>query len=218
MTVYVGPNSGHATLPSFYFARSRDARVRVRASDGFNVGAARSARFVALGSPPQVSILDPSGTTRIAAGARLQLLGRAFDQQLRALAAGRLEWLDGPFRLGRGTALSAEPLPPGRNVIRLLARSVSGAAESKPVVVLVGRPALPFLRLRVPRRLGPGARSLTLVASSTVAATLTVDRRRLALARRPRRLVLRIGRGPLLLELAVTRAGVRTPFAVRVER
>lgn len=218
-TVYLGPNRGHVSLPSFYFAGSRDARVRVRASDGFNAVAALSARFTALPAPPQATILSPASGTRIAGDARLQLLGRAFDQRLRRLTGRAMQWRFGRFVLGSGAALSAEPLPPGRDRIQLLARSGAGPAGVAAITVVVKRVPFPFLRLRLPRRLAPGARLLRFHASSTVPGTvLRIDGRRFRLSARPRGFKLRVGRGPLLLQMSVSYDGATSPFAELVQR
>jgi len=51
-TVFVCPNIGHISLPSSYFTASRDARIRIRASEPFELVDALSARFTVLGAPP----------------------------------------------------------------------------------------------------------------------------------------------------------------------
>ena len=55
-TVFIGPNTGHASLPGSYLEGSRSARVRVRVNDGFNESVAVSSRFTVLDAPPQVTI------------------------------------------------------------------------------------------------------------------------------------------------------------------
>jgi hypothetical protein len=218
--IYLGPNRGHTRLPSFYFAASRDARVRVVASDGFNQTAAVSARFTALASPPQVLITSPNRGFRIAGDANLQLAGEGFDQRLRRLSGRQLHWLDGPFSLGHGATLSAEPLPPGRNMIRLVGRDAAGGQASATQTVLVTKVKLPFLHLRIPARTGARARRLILTASASHPATLSINGHRFQLTRKSKRLRLAIrpGRLALLLELAVSDHGVRIPFAAKVAR
>jgi len=191
----------------------------VRASDGFNAVSALSARFSALPAPPQAAILSPANGTQIAGDARLQLLGRAFDQGLRSLAGRAMQWRFGRFVLGSGAALSAEPLPPGRDRIGLLARSGNGPAGTAAITVVVRKVALPFLHLGLPRRLAPGQRVLRFRASSTVpGSVLRVQGKRFRLSSRSRVFRLRVGRGALLLELSVTYDGSTTPFAALVGR
>jgi hypothetical protein len=207
-------------LPSFYFAASRNARIRVTASDGFNQTSAVSAQFIARGSPPQVLITSPNRGFRVAGDANLQLAGEAFDQRLRRLGGHQLHWLDGSFSLGYGATLNAEPLPPGRNVIRLVGQDSSAATASASRTVVVTKVKLPFLHLRIPSRVGPHARKLILTASASHPATLTINGHRFELTKKFRhlRLAIKRGRRAVLLELAVSEHGVRIPFAAKVAR
>jgi hypothetical protein len=218
--IYLGPNRGHTRLPSFYFVASRNARVRITASDGFNQASAASARFTALGSPPQVLITSPNRGSRIAGDANLQLTGEAIDQKLQRLSGHHLHWFDGSFSLGFGPALSAKPLPPGQNVIRLVGRDAAGNTASTSLRVTVRPVKLPFLHLRIPGHVGPRARRLILTASASHPATLTINGHRFRLTKGSRHLTLAIkrGRSALLLELAVSEGGVRIPFASKVRR
>jgi len=167
-TIFIGAGHGQATLPSFYFARSPAARVRVRINDGFNETAAVSAPFIAADAPPKVSIETPGPGTHLSGEARLQLTGEAFDQQLRPLTGHSLQWFDGPFRLGSGTTISAVPLPPGPNQIRLVARDAAGRTASATIVVTVMPANLPFLDLTIPASVSSTATQLTVLASAAV--------------------------------------------------
>jgi hypothetical protein len=203
-------------LPGSYLEGSRAARVRIRVGDGFNQTVAVSGRFTVLSAPPQVSI---SKTLRSLPGdARLQLQGQAFDQRPAALAGRNLRWFDGPFALGRGTTLSAGPLPPGQNRIRLVA-SDSGGAGSASVVVSVSPVRLRFLQLAIPKILAASARKLILHARSAVRATLALGHRRFGLGPRQKKLSIPVkSAGPLLLHLALSAGGTRTPFSALVKR
>jgi hypothetical protein len=218
--IYLGPNRGRALLPSWYFAGSRDARIRVTASDGFDQTSATSARFTALGSPPQVAIAGPLHGLRIAGDARLTLSGTAFDQNLHVLRGRRLEWFDGTVALGHGATLNAPPLPAGRNRIRLVARDAAGRTASATVMIRVTAVKLSFLHLHVPAQIARHARQLVMKASSTIPVTLTVAGHRFRLAPKAKALRLTVapGQRPLLLELSVPEQGVSVPFAVRVLR
>ncbi len=218
--IFDGPNKGHALLQSFFLTASRHARVRVRISDGFNQSDARSGVFIALGAPPQVTILTRLiRRMHLAGDARLQLTGQAVDQTAQVLTGRRLRWSDGPFLLGTGSAISAGPLPAGINHIRLVARDPSGRAGSATLNVIVNPVALPFLKLTIPKLVSRRSKRLKLRAGASIPATLTIGRRRFQLGN-PRTISVPIapGRGQLLLHLSVIADGITTPFAARITR
>ena len=219
-TIFIGADRGRVSLPSFYFPGSRDGRVRVRVNDGFNETAAVSAAFTAAGAPPQVSIVSPGPRTQLSGDATLQLAGEAFDQQLRSLSGHSLQWFDGAVPLGSGATISAGPLPPGANRIRLVARDAAGRTASATIVVNVTPVKVPFLNLTIPARVSSRASQLTLLASSAVPAKLTISGRSFDLTRTPKRLIVPImpGQSPLLLELRATANGTSTPFAAEITR
>ena len=216
-TVFIGPNTGHASLPGSYLDGSRSAEVRVRVNDGFNESAAISSRFTVLDAPPQVTIARTLKT--IPGDATLQLTGQAFDQQAHALGGRSLRWFDGPFQLGSGSMISAGPLPAGKNRIRLIARDHAGHTSSARLTVMVSPLRPPFLRLEIPKSVPRTMSKLVLRASSAVDSMLTIGKRKFRLGPKRKKLSLPIkGGGPLLLHLAVTAGGVRTPFAAVVKR
>ena len=219
-TIFLGPDRGRAVLPSFYLIASHAARVRVRINDGFNETAAVSSRFTALGAPPIVHIVTPASGGELAGDATLQLAGQALDQTLRQLSGNRMRWFDGPFLLGTGTQLSAGPLPPGANHIRLVAVDRAGRRSSAAVEVTVNQAYLPFLSLAMPKRISRRAQRLTLRAASSLPSVLEIGGKSYALTRSPReiKLSLHLGRTPLLFKLKITAAGHTIPFAAEVGR
>jgi hypothetical protein len=219
-TIFIGGDRGQATLPSFYFASSPHALVRVRINDGFNETAAVSAPFTAADTPPQVSIATPGTRTQLSGEARLQLAGEAFDQQLRSLTGHSLQWFDGPFRLGSGAAISAGPLPPGPNRIRLVARDAAGRTASATIVVNVTPVKLPFLNLTIPAQISSSATQLTLLASAAVPAQLAIGSLAFTLTGEPQQLTVPItpGHNPLLLQMRAIARGTNTPFAAQITR
>ncbi len=52
-TAWMGPNTGHVTLPASVLAASNNARIRVTVNDGFSDAGATSAAFKTAGSPPR---------------------------------------------------------------------------------------------------------------------------------------------------------------------
>ena len=221
--IHLGRGGGAVRLPSGLMAASRRARIRVRANDGFHETAARSARFRSVGHKPNVRITSPAGGTLVGADETVYLAGGAYDDQHLQLGGKRLQWFDGRRRLGRGPAISAAGLRPGRHVIRLVARDRLGrrAGASVRLRVRAVKPAV--LSLAAPEAVGPTARRLRLSIASTVAARVVVRgsgvRSAVArVSRRPRSVSVRVRPGgePLHLTLAL-RAGrrlTRVPLAI----
>ncbi len=220
-TIFIGPNTSRASLPSFYFTASRLARVRVRVNDGFNETDAVSRRFTAAGAPPVVTILTAfAPQMHLAGDASAQLEGGAVDQDDQVLSGKRLQWYDGPFRLGTGADISAGPLPPGKNHLRLVARDPAGRTASATLTVTVSPVHLTFLKLRLPKRVGAGTGNLAFQASASIPCTLTIGRHKFKLTTKSKRFHLTIGPGKasLLLQLNVAADGITTPFAAEIKR
>src|SRR5262249_22714968 len=118
--VYYGASTGRATLPAALLQASRQARVRVRVTDGFGAAEATSAPFRADGTPPRAQIVRPVGTERLQAGQRAVLVGQATDDAHRQLTGKRLRWFAGHRRLGTGARLTTR-LPAGTVRLRMVA-------------------------------------------------------------------------------------------------
>jgi hypothetical protein len=220
-TIFVGPNRDHLTVRSFDLTASRHARIRVRISDGWNQPSALSKQFVSLGAPPEVTILTQfAKRMRLAGDAAVQLSGTAIDQDAQTLTGRQLRWYDGPFLIGTGAQISAGPLPPGVNHLRLVARDPSGRTASASVTVTITAVRLPFLALAIPKHVGRKARSLTLRGSARIPTTVTIGRDRFRLTTKTKTFVLPISRGrtPLLLHVSVAAAGLTTAYAAVVTR
>ena len=175
-------------LQARLFGRSKQARVRVIVSDGWNEAVARSARFRADGTPPQVSIDAADRPTRVRADGTLDLTGRAQDDRFRELTRGALTWRAGRGVLQRGERLAMTGgLRPGRHTVTLEARDRYGrrGRASTTVNVLAVQPR--FLTLRSPRTVARGARTVALQLQTNTAATLRIGHRRLTVDRRLRR-------------------------------
>ncbi len=220
-TIYAGPDSGRASLSSFFFAASRNARVRVRVNDGWEDTDAISKRFVSLGAPPKVAIL-----TRLAHGmalegdAKLPLTCRAIDQNGHLLSGKSLRWYDGTISLGHGSTIEAGPLPAGVNHIKLVARGKSGQTASASLALTVKQVTLPGLTLSFPKELSRHARKLRFSAAATISTTLTVNGHKILLGAKSTSFSLPVhaGRKPLLLAIQVTTEGVSTPMAFALSR
>ena len=217
-TVFLSPNSGHVLLPALDSTASRNARIRVRVIDAFDLEGTVSPRFTVVGAPPRVTILSSfSRRMKLDGAAKLPLQGLAFDQAHKQLTGNSLRWFDGPFAIGTGSSISAGPLPAGANHIRLVARDPAGRTASTAITVNIGHVTLPFVTLAVPAHARRHARTLTLHASATVPATVTIARHKFHLVRKRRRYRLEItpGRAPILLHVSVSANGITTPSRLR---
>ena len=201
--------SGSVSVPSRTLGYSRNARLRVRVSDGFDVATAMSGVLHAVGAPPAVHIIGGTPGGRMRADAMLLLRGSAYDDAGSRLTGRSLRWYAGRRLLGRGELLTVHGLPAGTTAIRLVATDARGrSAQTRlPLKVLAVRPR--FLVARAPKRLAPTARRVRIVVASNVPAVLTIAGGRYALGRTPRALTLAIrrGRAPLRLAYSLSSSG-----------
>jgi hypothetical protein len=218
--VYLGPNKDQIELPSYDFAASRSARVRVRVNDGFNETAVVSGRFAAIGAPPGVIILSPGPGQRIMNDASLYLSGQAYGDDGRTVRGGTFRWYAGRRFLGSGPRISVTALQPGATSIRLVVRDASGRVGSTFVGVQLGAAAPRFLILRAPQTISRKARRLSLQIESTIPATLHVGRATYQVDRRARRIAVRVqpGTKTLTLRLRLVASGHSTTVKVSVMR
>ena len=207
------------TLPAELLRPSRNARLRLRVSDGFNTTRVTSAPFVVARRAPRVVILDAGPGLRSDAGAEVVLNGQARDDQGRPIVGRRLRWLAGRRLLGTGTALSAEPRL-GTRSIRLVATDRAGRVGSASVPIRVRATTPFFVRFDAAGRIARRATSVLLTAATTQAATLRVGRRRFAVGPAARRLRLPVprGRGRHTLRLTLTAGGRRAVRLLVVTR
>jgi hypothetical protein len=215
--IYVGPDRGRAEIPGSYLEASHRARLRVRVNDGFDEAVATSGIFTSRAAPPVVTI---ARAPKVLPGdARLQLTGQAFEAGPTALGGKRLRWFDGSVPLGSGAEITAGPLPPGKNHIRLVAHGSGGSTATARVKVKVKPVRLPFLRLSIPKKAPRRAKRIVIRARSAVPARLTVNGSKFKLGKKIKKLDIAVtSRRQSLLQMTVTAAGVRTSFAANVKR
>jgi hypothetical protein len=123
--VWMGPNAGGVVfLSPSLFPFSRQARIRVLVSDGFNQAQAVSGPLRSAGRPPHVYIVSPAPGAALSASQRVTLGGQAVDDSFHPIAARALVWSTGRKRLGVGTSLTvqAKELGSGPVVVTLRAR------------------------------------------------------------------------------------------------
>jgi hypothetical protein len=217
-TLYVGPATGSARLPSALVARARAARIRVTISDGFNLAAALSGRFRAVGAPPHVTIVAPRPATRLSTDGALELDGTAFDDRGHPVGGSGLTWYAVRRQLGRGNRVHVQGLAAGRVRITLRARGADGRVGSASVVVLVRASAPRVLSLSTPRTIPASATSMAIRLATTEPATLRVGAQHYPVSRRPRRVVIRFTRGSSQILLTLTTRRRKTRFMIILAR
>ena len=173
-SVWSGPDSGRAVVPSEALAASKKGRIRVRVNDGFSEGSATSARLRVAGTPPRVTIHMPVTGTPLTAEDRVVLAGAASDDRRREIKPKRLSWYDGKRKLGRGESVELEGLPAGNRRIRLMARDAKGRESSASVRVRIQAVAPVAAPLELPELLSPKARKMKIRIATNVDATLSV--------------------------------------------
>jgi hypothetical protein len=123
-------------LPLRLFSASKNARLRLVASDGMNEAMVISAPFVSPGAPPIVQILAPAHDLQMLSSGVLNLTGQGFDDRSQAIAAKDLRWtLDGaPWGESGAERTLIQPAP-GRHVITLTGRDRQGRTTQAQRVV-----------------------------------------------------------------------------------
>ena len=194
-TVYDGPSTGRANVPGRFLEGSRQARIRVYVSDGFNEASAVSPLFRADGTAPVSQIVRPAIGEPIRAGERTLLIASAFDDRHRSLHGRSLTWYAGRHRLGSGEQLDAA-LPPGRIVLRLVTRDRAGQQTVLRRVLHVIAAPLHLLQLISPDTVRHRARTITVRITASTTATLIAGGHRYHVGRRSRTIVLGLPRRP----------------------
>ena len=201
-----GPASRPAQIPSRFLSASRDARLRVRVSDGFDVGTAISGRLRAVGAPPSVRITGAKRGGRVLATSTLLLEGTAFDDAARPLRGGRLKWYANGRLIGRGELLTVRRLPPGSTLIELRATDSHGrtAEATRRLEVLAPEPVLSFVR--APAAVSRHARRIRMALTSNVSAVFKIAGARHRIGRKRRTIAIAIHPG---------RSTLRLPYSLR---
>ncbi|MGI8413613.1 MAG: hypothetical protein ACR2QA_14240 [Solirubrobacteraceae bacterium] len=198
-----------ARVPSRTLSASRNARLRIRVSDGFDVATVTSGRLHAAGGPPLVRIVAGGRGGRVRADETLLLQGEAFDDAGRLLTGQQLKWYAGKRLLGRGERLTVQSLPSNTRAIRLVATDAHGRSSRATLPVQV-RPVPPTFRLTLaPTHVAPKARHVRVVVASTVPALLRIAGVGHPIGRRPSAITIAIrpGHGPLRLKYSLSSRG-----------
>jgi hypothetical protein len=199
--------AGHAVLPAGMLTASRQGRLRLLATDGFNTTATAPRPVVVGARAPTVTITDPASREPVQGGEELYLQGSAVDDVGRSVPSGRLRWYAGRHLLGTGAMLSAA-LPAGANSVTLEARATDGVGRAT-VGVRVHVTTPLFLRFVAPHRLSRRARTLTISVAATEPAVLKLGDQHASVGRNARKVNLRIqpGRSTLNLHFVLSAGG-----------
>ena len=218
-TILVGPSSGRRTIPMAMLSRARNARIRVRVDDGFDEASARSGRLNVSGAPPLVRVLEPASRQRIRADGPLRLSAQAFGDFGKPLPWRAVRWFDGRRKLATGASVTVGGLRAGRHRIRAVARA-GGRTGSTTVTIGVRAVAPAFLRLDAPGKIKRRARKVTLRVASTVAARLTIGRKRFNVGPRSKRVTVKVrpGSSTLRLRLRLRSGGKSASETVSIDR
>jgi DNA-binding beta-propeller fold protein YncE len=190
-----------ARVPSRLLSASRNGRLRVRVSDGFDADVAISGRLRASGAPPLVRIVRSGRGNRAREGSTLLLRGTAFDDADRPLTGRHLRWYAGKRLIGRGELLTVMQLSREDKLIRLVATDAHGRSSQAQLRLKVVAVPPAFLVARAPAHIKASAKRVRIVIASTVPSVLTIAGSRHRVGRKSRAITLRIARGHRALRL-----------------
>ena len=171
-TIAAGLTSPSLRLPKRILSASGNARLRIRAGDGFNEGQGRSCRFRAAGAGPGVEIISLDRRTALDGNLTVALSGQAFDDRGKPVAAKQLRWLSSGHPVARGDSATVPAALLGRR-LTLTATDYHGRRGSASVSLLIKRPKPLFLELSASRT-RPVAHVLRLRVASSVPARLRI--------------------------------------------
>lgn len=209
-----------ATLPARYFTASRNARVKVKVSDGLQEATAISGRFAAAGAAPTVTI-DPLGKSRIPNDASLYLSGAAYDDADAALTGRALTWKAGRQTIGHGQTISVAGLPASTRKITLLAKDRLGRVGRATVRLRLKAAAPRILTLKLPKKADGSAvlrATASLESQLTVTGGLRKVRAKVGRKVSSVRVRLKGGKQPARLKLKVSAAGRSSVTHARIAR
>jgi hypothetical protein len=220
-TVVADGVTGHsARVPSRFLSASRNARLRVLVSDGFDVTTATSGRLRSRGVPPTVQILSRFRRGHVLDTATLLLQGSAFDDANRPLTGRHLKWYLGKRLIGTGERVTLTRPKAGNTVIRLVATDSHGRSSQATLPLQVKAVPARYLLFDAPLLVSRHARVVKMRIAASGPATFTIAGKRYAVSPRMRTITVRVRRGKRLIRLPCSlrsRGGVirETYIAIR---
>jgi len=200
-----------AIVPSQFLSASRNARLRVRISDGFDVTTILSGRLSARGVPPVVQIIGAPRRGHVLATATLLLRGSAFDDAGRPITGRHLRWYLGRRLIGFGERVTESNLTSGATMIRLVATDARGRSAQSSLPLRVSAVAAHYLVFDAPLLVSTRARSIRIEVAATAKAAFTIAGRRYSVGPQLRAITVRIRPGKSLLRFD---ASLRSPGGV----
>jgi hypothetical protein len=190
-----------ASVPSRFISASRNGRLRVRISDGFDVTTVTSGKLLAQGAPPVVRIVGGPRRGHVRSTTSLLLQGSAFDDADRPLTGGRLRWFAGKRLIGLGERITVTGLAAGRTTIRLVATDSHGRSSQAVLPLHVDASLARYVVFDAPLLVSIRARSLRMRIAASAPATFTIAGKHFAVARTPRAITVRFKPGKSILRL-----------------
>jgi hypothetical protein len=136
--VYLGPNHGRWTVPGRLLSTTKEGRVRVVISDGFNEVEQEIGPFIVRASAPLLEIQGVPDGASFPQSTPLRFQAAAFGDGLMPLSPKNIRWsLDGK-ELGAGAEIEVRNLEAGRHFVQAVARE--GKLESAREVMFEVRP------------------------------------------------------------------------------
>jgi hypothetical protein len=210
--VVAGPiTSTLVRVPSRLLGGSRDGRLQVRVSDGFNLTTVTSGRLRVVGTPPVVQIIGAPRRGQVRADEMLPLQGSAFDDRSRPITGGHLRWYLGKRLIGIGENATLHGMRPGSTVLRLVATDSHGRSRQATIRLRVSAVAARYLLFDAPLLVSSRARTVRIRVASSAPATFTIAGRRYAVSQRLRTITVAVRRGTSLIRLP---CALRSPGGV----
>jgi hypothetical protein len=203
-----------AAISSRFLSASKNARLRVRISDGFNTTTVVSGRLRSRGVAPVVQILGAPRSGRVVQTETVVVEGSAFDDAGRPLTGRHLTWYLGKRRVGRGAELALSGMQPANTTLRLVATDSQHRSSKASIRLRITAAPPRYLLFLAPELISAKARSVTIKVAAGLPATLTIAGKRYTVGPKAIRTIkVRIKPGKSLLELKCTlrsRGGVVT--------
>ena len=218
-TLSTGLNGDRVSLPASLFARSHEARIRLRASDGFNETIVTSAKLSAEGTPPVPHIQEPVAGAHFRNDVALRLSGTGFSDSGKPLPSNAFHWFDGDRPLGVGPRLSVFDRERGYHTIRLVVDD-DGRKGEVSVKIFIDAVAPTFMGLKVPEVVSHYEDEVRISVASSMPAVLVAGDQGFAVERKAKELRVRIPKGhaELRLPLVLIANGESSKVVVKIKR
>jgi hypothetical protein len=214
-----GVTGNSVSLPASLLSRAREARIRVRANDGFNEGTAVSGRLSAEGTPPVVRILEPAPGSHFRNDVAVRLIGMAFSDAGKQLPPKAMKWYVGDRVLSEVSQLSVFLRQPGHWTIRLAVHDDNREASAS-TDVHVDAVAPAFLGLKVPPAVDHDVDKMKITIGSSIPGFVVIGDQGFPVETKPREIKIHIPKSKedLVLRMVLVVEGKTSTFVTQVKR